>query len=188
MSILLTSLSNSGDYLKLLYELLKSSTQIRDEEGNVIRQKAHVFYEHEINPREYDLPVIILCNPSLLDWNWSDDGRMENTFSVSLFVKVPKNDRNPSETAMNITGTICSLMTGQCFDALLENSDDSVEEPQDIQAVPLKWDGNNQGYEVQFEQLVRYGIEDEYSVTWLGLQLNESGGSEIYHDLESSDI
>ena len=163
------SISNTGDFLKVLKTLLER------EAG----ERALVIYEGDDEPQDKVKPVIILPMPSIFETSWSDDGRHQDALEISVLVRVPKNISDSSVQCLNVAGFIRGLMTGQVYQDYIDVDSDHVDEPEDLSGFPLKWDTNDHGYEVSFNQNVRYGTVDIEPFKLVGIDLKEQDGEAV---------
>lgn len=182
MTILTPCINNTGDYLKLLYDLFTDLVK-SPHEGQPPR--ALVFYEHEIVSKSYELPLYVLSLPDIIDSTYGDDGRDEDELSISILIKVPKNKENPSVLASTLAGFATAKLKEQSFADYLDPDADATEHPDDIQASPLRWNNNELGYEVTFTQRIRYGLEENTYGLWVGAELTETNGTVVNHEFES---
>lgn len=183
-------INNLGDYVELLYSLLKKAV------GN----NATVQYDDEPDKQDKPKPFIKLSIPEIESFDYSADGRQQNTLRVTVLIKVPKNVSQPTIEAANIGGFVSAKMSGQYFIDPEEMGDDDngesmalnpdfhcVEEPEEIQGYPLKWDTNEQGYAITFEQTIRYGNlqEETFLLKSISTQEDDSEAQTTYESDES---
>lgn len=160
------SLINTGDYLEVLKALLEK------EAGD----KARVMYWGEVNPQNKTLPFIFLPMPEVIDTDWSGDGRHEDKLSVSILIKVPKSVDDAPVVALNVGGFVRSLILGQVFGEYVSVEDDHFDHPEDIGGQPLDWDTNEQGYEITFTQVIRYGTVEKQAFVLKAIDIKETFG------------
>lgn len=158
MSLNADYLDNTGDYLLLLSLFLKEK----------IGTKAEVLFEEDICPQDPDKPVVILPPVEIVETQWSHDGRHQDVVSVSVLIRVPNSLATPSIQAQNVGGFVRAYIAGQLFGDYLNEEYNCVDEPQEIKGTPLRWNTNEQGYEITFEQTIRYGTEETLPFTIVG--------------------
>lgn len=157
-------LVNTGDYLQLLSQYFK------DKAGN----KATVLFEEDIAPQDPTAPLIILPPVELVETGWADDGRHQDVVSVSVQIRVPNNLALPSVQAQNMGGFVRGHIAGELFADYLNPDHECVDEAQSIQGTPLKWNTNEQGYEVTFEQTLRYATLETEPFLITGFEINQT--------------
>lgn len=175
-------INNFGDYVELLHSLLTKA----------VGDKATVQYDDEPEIQDKPKPFIKLPIPEIEEFNYSDDGRQQNTLQVTVMIKVPKNVARPTIEAANIAGFVSAKMKGQYFvepeqmgegdngDSIALNPDfDCVDEPEDIQGYPLKWHTNEQGYAITFEQTIRYGDLVQEPFKLIAADIKERAGDTV---------
>lgn len=150
MNLSTDHLNDTGDYLLLLFLFFKEKV------GN----KALVLFEEDIAPQDPSVPLIILPPVEITETAWAEDGRHQDTLSVAVQIRVPNGLELPSVQAQRIGGFIRGHIAGALFDDYLNDEHQCLDEAEEIKGTPLKWNTNEQGYEITFEQTIRYGTED----------------------------
>lgn len=173
------SLINTGDYLEGLKALL-------DKE---VGENAQVMYWGEVNPQNKKRPFVFLTMPEVINSDWSGDGRHEDKLSVSILIKVPKNVDNAPIEALNVGGFVRSLILGQVFSDYFNFEDDHFDQPEEIGGQGLDWDTNEQGYEVTFTQVIRYGTVENPAFVLKAIDIKEAYGESerIYESTNTSE-
>lgn len=157
---------NTGDYLEVLKALIEAE----------VGKSAEVLYWGEVNPNNKTKPFVFLHMPEVIDINHSGDGRHEETLSVTIQIKVPKNTTDAPIVALNVSGFIRALIVDQLFCDYVSTDDDHFDEPDEIGGQPLEWDTNEQGYEVSFTQVIRYGTADIAAFVLKAIDIKEEFG------------
>ncbi len=150
MSLNADYLNNTGDYLLLLSLFLEEK----------VGTKATVLFEEDICPQDPDKPLVIIPPVEIVETQWSEDGRHQDVIAATVLIRVPNGLTTPSIQAQNVGGFVRGFIAGQLFPDHLNPDYDCVDEPEEIRGQPLKWNTNEQGYEVTFTQTIRYGLED----------------------------
>tara|TARA_B100001059_G_scaffold236796_1_gene290499 strand:+ start:32040 stop:32621 length:582 start_codon:yes stop_codon:yes gene_type:complete len=185
-------INNLGDYVELLHSLLTKS----------VGDKATVQYDDEPETQDKPKPFIKLPLPEIEEFSYSDDGRQQNTLSVTVLIKVPKNVSQPTIEAANIGGFVSAKMKGQYFVEPEQMGEDDngesvalspdfycVDEPEEIQGYPLKWDSNEQGYAITFEQTIRYGnlVKEPFELVAIDLKQRDGDTVRLYESGSDQD-
>ncbi|NGZ18030.1 hypothetical protein G6Z94_11835 [Vibrio aestuarianus] len=160
------SLINTGDYSEALKALIEKE----------VSNNARVLYAGEVDPQNKTKPFIFLTMPEVLEFDWSGDGRHEAKLSVSILIKVPKNVDNAPIEALNVSGFVHSLILGQVFGDYFNIEDDHFDHPEEIGGQPIEWDTNEQGYEVTFTQVIRYGTVEKAAFVLKAIDIKETFG------------
>ncbi|MCG9785396.1 hypothetical protein L1D52_24105 [Vibrio brasiliensis] len=165
MSLNADHLNNTGDYLLLLSLYFKAKM------GN----KALVLFEEDVAPQDPDVPLVIIPPVELTETQWADDGRHQDVVAVTVQVRVPNGLELPSVQAQNIGGFVRGYIAGELFTEYLNPEHECVDEPENIKGQPLTWNTNEQGYEVTFDQTLRYGTVLSPAFSLLGVESNQTG-------------
>ncbi|MBD1559602.1 hypothetical protein HC752_21905 [Vibrio sp. S9_S30] len=176
-------INNLGDYVELLHALLSTLTQGR----------AVVQYDDEPEKQGKPCPFIKLPLPEIVETSFANDGRQQDTLEVTVLIKAPKNLNKASIAAANIGGFVRGEIAQETFTnpqrlgehPALASEHRCVDTAVEIQGYPLKWETNDHGYAIKFEQTIRYGSVDHPAFILNAIDVSESGETERVYERDT---